>query len=245
MRLRVLACVIAAGMSIVPGANSAIIVKSRTGPPPAETSSEEKASSAPRKAAEFVANVSVTFEKVSQLINQFEYRFQAQGAAAAGLVSYKGVLTIGKVTLTSSGKAQFPLRAVAPFKLIATVGGYPLDVNGETIIDFATDVSPDWCPVLKFDEPSVKFTDKVAALPVDKLIPSLPEFVAAKFLSNELSANVTCDLIKNEIAKLWAPVILPVGTSSKKLFLKIDPQSLAVSRFAVGTDRVSRWRSAL
>lgn len=244
MRTRLLALAIAASISVVPRAEGAIIVKSRSGPSQPEASSEDKATAtAPRKAAELTVNVSVTFEKISQLINQFEYRFQAQGAAAAGLIEYKGVLTIGTVALAASGQAQFPLRAVAPFKLVATVGGYPVNVNGETTIDFTTDVGSDWCPVLKFDEPSVNFSDKAAlpALPpkVDKSIPSLSEFVASKFLSNELKANVTCDIIKKEIAKLWGPMTLPVTAGEKKLFLKVDPQSLAVSRFAVGADRIS------
>ena len=183
----------------------------------------------------------MTFEKISQLINQFEYRFQAQGAAAAGLVEYNGVLTIGTVALAASGQAQFPLRAVAPFKLVATIAGYPVNLNGEATIDFTTEVGSDWCPVLKFDEPSVNLTEKSIALPpkVDKSIPSLSEFVAGNFLRNELKANVTCDIIKKELATLWGPVTLPVTAGDKKLFLKVDPQSLAVSRFAVGADRIS------
>lgn len=242
MRLGVLACLGIASVFIIHGAEGAIVVKPRSGVSKFEAPAEDKSvRPETRKPAELAVNVSLPFEKISQLINQFEYRFQGQGTAAAGLINYKGTLTIGKVALASSGQTQFPLRAVAPFKLVATVGGYPLNVNGETTIDFAVDVGSDWCPVLRFGEPSVNFSDKAAALPakVDKSIPSLSEFVAGTFLSKELKANVTCDIIRKEIAKLWGPVTLPVTFADKKLFIKFDPQSLAVSRFAVDADNIS------
>lgn len=236
-----LACVIAAGMSMIHGAEGVILVKPRGGVSQSETPAGDKAAApAPHKAAELAVNVSLPFEKIAQLINQFEYRFQAKGKAAAGLVSYNGTLTMGNVTLAPSGQTQFPLRAVAPFKLVATVGGFPVARSGDATIDFAFDVGSDWCPVLKFGEPSVNFTEK-AALPskVEKSIPSFSEFVASKFLRSELQANVTCDVIKKEIAKLWGPVTLPVTAAGRKFFLKLEPQSFAVSRIAVDADKIS------
>jgi hypothetical protein len=106
-RMHLLACVIAMGI-FVPCAEGATIVKSHTSSLQSETSSKDKAAAmVPGKAAELAVNVSVTFDNISQIIDQFEYRFQAQGAVAAGVVSYKGTLSTEKVMLSLSGQKHF------------------------------------------------------------------------------------------------------------------------------------------
>ncbi|CAN0480015.1 unnamed protein product, partial [Phaeothamnion confervicola] len=183
-----------AGLLIVQGegASAAIVVKGRTGAALVDTQTEDKARAPAPKAAELAFNVSLPFAKLTQLINQFEFKFSAKGTAV-GLISYNGTLTVGKIAVASSGNAAFPVRTVAPFRLVGTVAGRAIDLNGEATLDFAFDVGSDWCPILKFDDASVAFTDK-AVLPanVTKSIPSFTEFVATKFLNDELKSNLTC-----------------------------------------------------
>lgn len=234
------ACVIVAAMSIISAAEAAIIVKPRTGP--VEVDAEERAGRRPQpaapKPAELAVNVSLPFDKLAALINQFDFRFQAKDDE--GALTYDGTLALGKVRLGASGETQFPLRAIAPFRLTGKLIGVSVTINGEATIDFALDVGSDWCPIVKFGEASIAFTER-ALLPrkVTNALTHPREFIAGKFLTKELQAHATCELIKKEIARAWGPITLPMTLGAKKLFLRLDPQSLALSRFAVGTDAVS------
>lgn len=217
--------------------DSAILMKARSADTIEKT--EEKAGNQPPPAGELALNVSLPLDKVSQLLNRFEFKLQSQGTVA-GFVRYKGTLTVEKITLSASGNARFPLRVVAPFRLVGTLAGAALDQSGQTTIDVGTDIGSDWCPVLAFDEATVEFRDKAVLPPaVDKSIPSLGEFVATQFVNKEIKKNITCEAIKTGIGKVWKPVSMPVTAAGRTFFLSLDPQSFSASKLAVENDRLA------
>src|SRR5437588_10097698 len=88
----VLACVTIMGMSLAHEAEGAILVKPRSDVSQSEPAEEKAVGPDAPKVTELAVNVSLRFDKISKLLNQFEFRFQSQGTAAA-FISYKGTLT--------------------------------------------------------------------------------------------------------------------------------------------------------
>lgn len=198
------------------------------------TQDEIASATAPPAAPEsrLTITANVPFEKVAAVANRYQLATHAEGKIM-GLISYDGVLSLGKVKLVASDEPQFPIRVVAPFTLKGTLGGGALNDTGEATINFAINVRRDWCPIIEFGNVAVTLSDAPrGGAEIAPAGPSLSEFVATQFLSSQLSNWATCDNIKEAINKLWHPIAFAIDTNSKN-FLNIDPRSIAFSQITV------------
>jgi hypothetical protein len=223
-------CLMLAALTLCSGATAEIIAKTRSGAAPPMI--------AP-KFGKLTLSANLPHEKIAQFLNQFEFKFDSAGEAA-GALKYDGTLIIGRIKIEHSDNVAFPLRISAPFTLKGALGGFDIDQAGDAVIDISLEFDTDWCPAVRFNEPSVVLKNK-ERLPetVTKSIPSLGDFIASKFLGRELRKNLDCDTIRSNLAKAWGTYALPVQLGSKPLFLSIDPRTVALSAIAVTESHIS------
>jgi hypothetical protein len=200
---------------------------------PRELQSVAAAAPAPT-ASRLTVKVNLPLDKAAALANRYQLVTHAKGKYAA-IISYDGVLSVGKVKFSVSDEGQFPISVEAPFTLKGTVGNADLDESGTTTIDLAIRIEENWCPIVEFGNISVALDDKPRPAAVARSIPNFSDFVATQFLSSQLSSWATCDNIKAEINKVWHPISFGMDSAGKN-FLNINPRSVSLSQFTISGD---------
>jgi hypothetical protein len=175
--------------------------------------------------------VNLPLDKAAALANRYQLTTNAKGRYA-GIISYDGTLSVGKVKLSVSDEDQYPIRVEAPFTLKGTVGGSDLNEWGTATVDLAIRIETNWCPIVEFGKVSVALDDKPRPAAVGRSIPNFSDFVATQFLTGQLSSWAACDNIKAEINKVWHPMSFGMDSAGKN-FLNVNPRSVSVSQFTV------------
>jgi hypothetical protein len=179
--------------------------------------------------------MSVPFDKLSDLLNQFVFKIHGQGNAA--FLSYDGVVTIDKVSVAHSSDSHYPLRLDAPFHVIGKIGTLPIDETGTATINLDITIGNAWCPLIEFDSPSVTLSRSVP-VPAGFGIPSIPEYIATNLLGHELKQQLTCETVKSFLGEAWRTISLPLTVAGNTLYLRVMPRAVSVSDVTVTNDRV-------
>jgi len=191
-------------------ARAEIIMELKT-PAELEQQAETPVPAAPPTASELGFQFHLPLAKLSNIVDQFRFTIPAGGDSVTSV----------QVSLSSSGISDYPLQFQVPIKL-HVIG---TDLDGAATLNVAIGVAPDGCP-LKFQPPSVNF-------PNGGIIGA----IASQKVASEISAQLSCDNIKQQLAKIWKTFELPITFGSNAIYVNFGPQKVAISALSVDTTK--------
>lgn len=179
--------------------------------------------------------MSVPFERLSDLLSEFEFKIHGQGTAA--FLRYDGVITIDKVSVAQSSDSHYPLRLSAPFHVVGQIGALPIDEIGTATVSLDIAIGNAWCPLIEFDSPAVTLSRSVP-VPAGFGISSIADYIATNLLGRELKQQLTCETVKGFLGGAWRSVSLPITVAGNTLYLGMTPRTISVSDVSVTQDRI-------
>jgi hypothetical protein len=192
----------------------------------------------PPELTRVTVQLNIPFNRITKIINQFDFKAQSKGIAnvyLVGGVRYEGAGSLGNVMLSASSDQRFPIRLKAPFRWVGTIGIFDVRADGELTIDFGIRVGTDWCPLAEFGEPIIElYPDKainLANVPYAKT-------VIRDAIASELKKQVNCNSVQKTLAELWQVQTTPLTIGGKTFVLNMKPETVGLTDVIVVDGRL-------